>query len=181
MSKFAIGEQVENVANDHESGTVVAVFPTVDGSFRYAVDTEGYGTLQFFAEEKLAFAADEAGGHMTGRATTQAIAATELTEGDSDAVRIRHQLDAWANASNRTPRLVATPAEDLSVESSGEAPVAGNETQPRLFGSQSHQGGQGHQGQVSQGQPRPRQRGQDSRGQRGRCRAGGARRRRSSR
>ena len=50
MSKFAIGEQVENIANDHESGTVVAVFPTVDGSFRYAVDTEGYGTLQFFAE-----------------------------------------------------------------------------------------------------------------------------------
>ena len=60
---------------------------------------------------------------MTGRATTQAISATELTEGDSDAVRIRHQLDAWANASHRTPRLVATPAEDLSVESSGEAPL----------------------------------------------------------
>ena len=34
-------------------GTVMAVFPTVDGSFRYAVDTEGYGALQFFAEEKL--------------------------------------------------------------------------------------------------------------------------------
>jgi len=60
---------------------------------------------------------------MTSRATTQAISATELTEGDSDAVRIRHQLDAWANASNRTPRLVATPAEDLSVESSGEVPL----------------------------------------------------------
>jgi hypothetical protein len=56
MSKFEIGEQVENVANDHETGTVVAVFPTVDGSFRYAVDTEGYGALQFFAEEKLALA-----------------------------------------------------------------------------------------------------------------------------
>jgi hypothetical protein len=56
MSKFAIGEQVENVANDHETGKVVAVFPTVDGSFRYAVDTEGYGALQFFAEEKLALA-----------------------------------------------------------------------------------------------------------------------------
>jgi hypothetical protein len=56
MSKFAIGEQVENIANGRESGTVVAVFPTVDGSFRYAVDTEGYGTLQFFAEEKLAWA-----------------------------------------------------------------------------------------------------------------------------
>jgi len=61
---------------------------------------------------------------MTRRATTQAIAAAERTEGDSDAVRIRHQLDAWANASNRTPRLVATPAEDASVESSGEAPLA---------------------------------------------------------
>jgi hypothetical protein len=31
----------------------MAVFPTVDGSFRYAVDTEGYGALQFFNEEKL--------------------------------------------------------------------------------------------------------------------------------
>jgi hypothetical protein len=55
MSKFAIGEQVENLADDQESGTVVAVFPTVDGSFRYAVDTDGYGALQFFTEEKLAF------------------------------------------------------------------------------------------------------------------------------
>ena len=35
MSKFAIGEQVENVADDHESGAVVAVFPTVDRSFWY--------------------------------------------------------------------------------------------------------------------------------------------------
>jgi hypothetical protein len=61
---------------------------------------------------------------MTGRATTRAISATEPDGGDSDAVRIRHQLDAWANASNRTPRLVATPAEDLSVEPSGKAPVA---------------------------------------------------------
>jgi hypothetical protein len=61
---------------------------------------------------------------MTGRATTQAISATELNEGDSDALRIRHQLDAWANASNRTPRLVATPAENISVEASGEAPLA---------------------------------------------------------
>jgi hypothetical protein len=60
---------------------------------------------------------------MTGRATTQAISATEPTESDSDAVRIRHQLDAWANASNRAPRLVAMPAEGASVEASGEAPL----------------------------------------------------------
>ena len=53
MPKFTIGEQVNNAADDHESGTVVAVFPTVDDNFRYAVDTEGYGALQFFAEDKL--------------------------------------------------------------------------------------------------------------------------------
>ena len=53
MSKFAIGEKVDNAADDHEVGMVIAVFPTVDGSFRYAVDTEGYGALQFFTEEKL--------------------------------------------------------------------------------------------------------------------------------
>jgi hypothetical protein len=55
MSKFAIGEEVENLAGDHESGPVVAVFPTDDGGFRYAVDTDGYGALQFFTEERLAF------------------------------------------------------------------------------------------------------------------------------
>jgi len=53
MAKFAIGEKVDNVADDHERGTVVAVFPTVEGDFRYAVDMEGYGALQFFTEEKL--------------------------------------------------------------------------------------------------------------------------------
>jgi hypothetical protein len=53
MSKFAIGERVEKASDDHEGGVVIAVFPTADGNFRYAVDTEGYGALQFFAEEKL--------------------------------------------------------------------------------------------------------------------------------
>ena len=53
MSKFAIGEQVDSAADQHEGGTVVAVFPTIDGNFRYAVDMEGYGALQFFTEEKL--------------------------------------------------------------------------------------------------------------------------------
>lgn len=55
MSKFAIGEQVEIVADDHESGPVVAVFPTIDGSFRYAIDTSGYGALRFFTKQELAF------------------------------------------------------------------------------------------------------------------------------
>ena len=53
MAKFAIGEKVDNATDDHESGTVIAVFLTVDDHFRYAVDMEGYGALQFFAEEKL--------------------------------------------------------------------------------------------------------------------------------
>jgi hypothetical protein len=53
MSKFAIGEKVDNAADDQEVGTVIAVFPTDDGNFRYAVDMEGYGALQFFTEEKL--------------------------------------------------------------------------------------------------------------------------------
>ena len=55
MSKFAVGQMVDNAADDHESGMVVAV---VSNSRRqlpdYAVDTAlGYGVLQFYAEEKL--------------------------------------------------------------------------------------------------------------------------------
>jgi hypothetical protein len=53
MTKFAIGEKVDNVADGHEGGTVIAVFPTVDGNVRYAVDMEGYGALQFFNEQQL--------------------------------------------------------------------------------------------------------------------------------
>jgi hypothetical protein len=48
-----IGERVEKTTDDHEDGVVIAVFPTTDGNFRYAVDMEGYGALQFFTEEKL--------------------------------------------------------------------------------------------------------------------------------
>jgi hypothetical protein len=58
MSKFTIGERVEKAADDNQNGVVIAVFPTTDGNFRYAVDMEGYGTLQFFAEEKLAVCAE---------------------------------------------------------------------------------------------------------------------------
>lgn len=57
MSKFAVGERVEKATDDHQDGVVIAVFPTTDGHFRYAVDMEGYGALQFFAEEKLAVCA----------------------------------------------------------------------------------------------------------------------------
>lgn len=53
MSKFAIGDRVDKAVDDHEGGTVIAVFSTEDGNFRYAVDMEGYGALEFFTEEKL--------------------------------------------------------------------------------------------------------------------------------
>jgi hypothetical protein len=57
MSKFAIGERVEKTT-DHQDGVVIAIFPTADGNYRYAVDMEGYGALQFFSEEKLAVHAE---------------------------------------------------------------------------------------------------------------------------
>ena len=53
MSKFAVGDKVDKATDDREAGVVVAVFPTDDGHFRYAVDMEGYGALQFLPEEKL--------------------------------------------------------------------------------------------------------------------------------
>jgi hypothetical protein len=53
MSKFAIRQRVEKTADDHLDGLVIAVFPIVDGNFRYAVDREGYGALQLFTEENL--------------------------------------------------------------------------------------------------------------------------------
>jgi hypothetical protein len=32
MAKFVIGEMVDNAADDHEGGTVIAVFPKVDSN-----------------------------------------------------------------------------------------------------------------------------------------------------
>jgi hypothetical protein len=58
MSKFAIGEKVDKAADDHQGGIIIAVFPTIDGNYRYAVDMEGYGALQFFSEEKLVVHSD---------------------------------------------------------------------------------------------------------------------------
>jgi hypothetical protein len=52
MPKFAVGEIVDK-ATDRSQGVVVAVFPTVDGSYEYAIDTEGYGALQFVMEDRL--------------------------------------------------------------------------------------------------------------------------------
>jgi hypothetical protein len=58
---------------------------------------------------------------MTSRPIPHAISAAERTD-DSGAVR-RRLLDDLASATNRAPRLVTTPAEDVSVESPGELPL----------------------------------------------------------
>jgi hypothetical protein len=53
MSKSIIGEKVDKPADEHEGGAIIAVFPTIDGNFRYVVEAEGYGALQLFDEENL--------------------------------------------------------------------------------------------------------------------------------
>jgi hypothetical protein len=52
MSKMAIGENVDNAVDDNQSGTVIAVFPTVDGNFRYCSDLDRYGAFKS-AEEGI--------------------------------------------------------------------------------------------------------------------------------
>jgi hypothetical protein len=53
MSKVAFDGKVDDAADTHQTGTVITVFPTVDGNFRYVVDGESYGVLQSAAEEEL--------------------------------------------------------------------------------------------------------------------------------
>jgi hypothetical protein len=55
MARFAIGDRVDKATDGRENGVVVAIFPTDDGEYRYAVDMEGYGALQFLSEDKLVF------------------------------------------------------------------------------------------------------------------------------
>jgi hypothetical protein len=51
MPKFAIGDVVAK-DNTH-TGTIIAVFTTIEGEQRYAVDMEGYGALEFIMEYNL--------------------------------------------------------------------------------------------------------------------------------
>ena len=41
MSKSAIGDKVDNAAQDDQDRMVIAVFPTVNGSFRFVIDGDG--------------------------------------------------------------------------------------------------------------------------------------------
>ena len=53
MPRFAVGETVDKTTGDHSNGVVLAVFTTDDGSYRYAIDIEDYGGLQFVSEDLL--------------------------------------------------------------------------------------------------------------------------------
>ena len=52
MSKSAIGDRVDNAAEDTQDRMVIAVFPTVNGSFRFVIDGDGCA-LETCAEEGL--------------------------------------------------------------------------------------------------------------------------------
>src|SRR5258707_13346193 len=55
MSKFAIGDRVDKATDDHEGGVVVAVFPTDDGNFRYAVGVRTYRDRGGVAQKPLKY------------------------------------------------------------------------------------------------------------------------------
>jgi hypothetical protein len=52
MSKPALGDKVDNSADDDQDRMVIAVFPTVNGSFRFVVEGDGCA-LESCAEENL--------------------------------------------------------------------------------------------------------------------------------
>lgn len=60
---------------------------------------------------------------MTGQPAAQAASANEPALREGGPARGGHPFDGLANASNRTPRLVATAPENISAEPSGHAPI----------------------------------------------------------
>jgi hypothetical protein len=52
MSKSAIGDKVDNSAEDNQDRRVIAVFPTVNGSFRFVIDGDSCA-LEPCSEETL--------------------------------------------------------------------------------------------------------------------------------
>jgi hypothetical protein len=52
MSKSAIGDKVDNAAQDDQDRMVIAVFPTINGSFRFVIDGDGCA-LEPCSEENL--------------------------------------------------------------------------------------------------------------------------------
>ena len=55
MSRFAIGTQVDNFADDRHLAMVVSVRSTVGGSVGCAVDADSDGARRCFTEDESAF------------------------------------------------------------------------------------------------------------------------------
>ena len=53
VSKFAIGDKVDQAFSNHAQGTVVAIFKGQAGEHRYAVEMFGHRTIQIASESSL--------------------------------------------------------------------------------------------------------------------------------
>ena len=53
MSKFAIGDKVDQAFSNHAEGTIVAIFTDGAGDCRYAVEMSGHRTIQIAREGSL--------------------------------------------------------------------------------------------------------------------------------
>jgi hypothetical protein len=53
VSKFAIGDKVDQAFSNHAHGTVVAIFKGQAGERRYAVEMFGHRTIQIASESSL--------------------------------------------------------------------------------------------------------------------------------
>jgi hypothetical protein len=52
-SKFAIGDKVDQAFSNHAEGTVVAIFDSLAGEHRYAIEMFGHRTIQIATEGSL--------------------------------------------------------------------------------------------------------------------------------
>jgi hypothetical protein len=53
ISKFAIGDKVDQAFSNHAEGTIVAIFTDTSGDHRYAVELLGHRTIQIASDENL--------------------------------------------------------------------------------------------------------------------------------
>jgi hypothetical protein len=53
ISKFAIGDKVDQAFSNHAEGTIIAVFKSGDGEYRYAIEVFGHRTIQIASEGSL--------------------------------------------------------------------------------------------------------------------------------
>jgi hypothetical protein len=53
LSKFAIGDKVDQAFSNHAQGTVVAILKDRAGERRYAVEMSGHRTIQIAREDSL--------------------------------------------------------------------------------------------------------------------------------